>query len=76
MDNYAKLKSYKLKALVETTGGLLQIKCEMANDGCIDGLFIDETGHWTRLFYDVNEVRSYLRHSLQIKNVIKMIEVF
>ena len=76
MSNYLNLKSYKLKALVETTGGMLQIKCEMAEDGCIDGTFVDETGGWTRLFYDVNEVRAYLRHSLQIKNVVKMIEVF
>lgn len=71
------MRKYKLKASLETTGGLLHINCEMAEDGLIDAEFIDETGKgWTRLFYDRNEVKSYLFNSLHVKNVLRMIESF
>lgn len=69
------MKNYKLQAVLTTIVGELEVYCEMAEDGVIDGKFKDSTGVWHKEFLSQGDVRDYLHNSLRVKNVIRMVEV-
>lgn len=68
------MKKYKLQAVLETTGGKLHVDCRLI-DGWIDGVFTGDTGSYIRYFASRKEVWYYLHNRLQVKSVIKIIEV-
>lgn len=70
------MKKYKLQAVLETTGGIVNIDCKLAEDGVIYGFCKDNLGFtWNKEFFDKGEVWNYLHNILAVKNVIRLVEV-
>ena len=70
------MKKYKFEALLATSGGEVHIKAWRSPDGIIDMKCTDHTGSWTKEFYDRGEVWNYVHNVLDVKNVIRMMEMF
>jgi hypothetical protein len=70
------MKNYKVKALLQTSGGQLLVDGKYdSTDDSIKVVCTDSTGSWTKEFFDRGAVWTYLHTVLDVKNVIKMMEV-
>jgi hypothetical protein len=70
------MKKYKFEALLKTSNGEVYMKAWRSPDGIIDCVCTNHIGSWSKEFYDRKDVWNYLHNVLDVKNVIKMMEMF